>query len=207
MIDKSESIQNLAKALLVFDAEVAKVSKTASNPFFKNKYAPLPEIQDAVKEPLLKAGLTLKQIPLGEHSLYSILIHAESGEWLGGEFIMHPAKDDPQGNGSRLTYQKRYALGAMLGINIDEDDDGNRASSVPKPKPELPKPQPDPPKPQPEADPFTMTEFDQAIAMIRKADTEAALMDIYNTFAAYRKEKEFMSELSKRKTEIKRLVA
>jgi len=193
MIDKSESIQNLAKALLVFDAEVAKVSKTASNPFFKNKYAPLPEIQDAVKEPLLKAGLTLKQIPLGEHSLYSILIHAESGEWLGGEFIMRPAKDDPQGNGSRLTYQKRYALGAMLGINIDEDDDGNRASSVPKP--------------QPEADPFTMTEFDQAIAMIRKAETEAALMDIYNTFSAYRKEKEFMSELSKRKTEIKRLVA
>ena len=37
-----------------------------------------------------------------------------------------PAKsNDPQGNGSRLTYQRRYALGAILGIATEPDDDGN----------------------------------------------------------------------------------
>jgi hypothetical protein len=96
----------------------------------------------------------------------------------------------------------KYALLQIFLIPTDEEKDPDVSSHEVKPKPKT-----DPPKPQPEADPFTMTEFDQAIAMIRKADTEAALMDIYNTFAAYRKEKEFMSELSKRKTEIKRLVA
>lgn len=200
MIDKSESIKNLAAALLVFDAEVNKVSKTANNPFFKNKYAPLPEIQDAVKEPLLKAGLTVKQIPIGEHALYTILIHAESGEWIGGEYVMKPAKDDPQGNMARITYQRRGSLGAILGLNIDEDDDGNRASQV-KPKPEPQKPE----APAPTGL-FSMTEFDQALSMIRKAETESDLMDIYNTFSAYRKEKEFMAELSKRKTELKRMM-
>jgi hypothetical protein len=41
---------------------------------------------------------------------------------------MKPAKEDPQAYGSVITYQRRYALGAILGLNIDEDDDGNKAS-------------------------------------------------------------------------------
>ena len=41
---------------------------------------------------------------------------------------MRPTKNDPQGLGSVITYQRRYALGAILGLNIDDDDDGNRAS-------------------------------------------------------------------------------
>ena len=38
---------------------------------------------------------------------------------------MTPTKNDPQGAGSVITYQRRYALGAILGLNIDEDNDGN----------------------------------------------------------------------------------
>jgi hypothetical protein len=34
--------------------------------------------------------------------------------------------------GSAITYQRRYALGAILNLNIDEDDDGNQASARPK---------------------------------------------------------------------------
>jgi len=41
---------------------------------------------------------------------------------------MKPVKNDPQGQGSAITYQRRYALGAILGLNIDADDDGNQAS-------------------------------------------------------------------------------
>jgi hypothetical protein len=35
----------------------------------------------------------------------------------------------PQGYGSALTYARRYALAAMVGIAPDDDDDGNGASS------------------------------------------------------------------------------
>jgi hypothetical protein len=52
----------------------------------------------------------------------------KSGEWLGSHFTMKPMKNDPQGIGSCITYMRRYALAAILGLNIDEDDDGNSAS-------------------------------------------------------------------------------
>jgi hypothetical protein len=52
----------------------------------------------------------------------------KSGEWLGSHFTMKPVKNDPQGIGSCITYMRRYALAAILGLNIDEDDDGNQAS-------------------------------------------------------------------------------
>jgi hypothetical protein len=128
MIEKSQSIKNIAKALFIFDAEMEKICKTATNPFFKNAYAPLPEILSEIKEPLQKAGLTVKQFPTGEHELTTLIMHYESGEFIQSAYVMKPAKDDPQGEGSRITYQRRYALGAALGLNIDEDDDGNKAS-------------------------------------------------------------------------------
>lgn len=142
-MNKSESIKNLAAALLIFDEKVSTVKKGEVNPFFKNKYAALPDILSAIKQPLLESGLTVKQFPVGEHELTTIVMHAESGEYIESTYKMRPGKDDPQGEGSRITYQRRYALGAALGLNIDEDDDGNKASKPPqetqhqKPKPSL----------------------------------------------------------------------
>ncbi len=89
-MNKSESIKNIAKAMLIFDSEVSKVEKTATNPFFKNAYAPLPEILQAIKDPLLKAGLTVKQFPVGQYELCTIIIHAESGEYLESTYQMKP---------------------------------------------------------------------------------------------------------------------
>jgi hypothetical protein len=47
-----------------------------------------------------------------------------SGEWLSESYEMVPSKNDPQGAGAVITYQRRYALGAILGLNIDIDTDG-----------------------------------------------------------------------------------
>lgn len=127
-MNKSDSIKQIAAALIKFDAEISKIKKEAINPFFKNAYCPLPDILDAIKEPLLKAGLTVKQFPSGEHELTTIVIH-ESGEYLESTYKMMPTKNDPQSEGSRITYQRRYALGSVLGLNIDEDDDGNKATT------------------------------------------------------------------------------
>lgn len=137
-MEKSESIKNIADALLKFDSEVSKIAKSATNPFFKNTYAPLPEILSAIKKPLLMAGLTVKQFPEGEHGMTTIIIHPASGEWISSTYFMRPAKDDPQGEGSCITYQRRYALGSCLGLNIDIDDDGNKASEPEKEKDERP---------------------------------------------------------------------
>jgi hypothetical protein len=127
-MEKSESIKNLATALVKFNGLVGKVSKDSKNPFFKSKYAALPDILSAIHLPLQEAGLTLNQFPSGSHGLTTILIHADSGEYMMDTYEMKPTKDDPQGVGSCITYQRRYAVGAVLSLNIDEDDDGNEAS-------------------------------------------------------------------------------
>lgn len=132
-MNKSESVKELGKALLEFHKEVGKVAKDSANPFFKSKYASLTNIQQAVKEPLEKAGLVYAQFPDGAHGLTTIIIHSESGEWIEATSEMTPTKNDPQGQGSAITYQRRYALASALGLTVDEDDDGN-AASQPKAK-------------------------------------------------------------------------
>lgn len=128
MINKSESIKELATALVKFHGEMGKVAKDKVNPFFKSKYADLSVILTAIKEPLLNAGLAVTQLPVGENQLSTLLMHGPSGEWIEATYAMAPVKADPQGLGSVITYQRRYALGAVLQLNIDEDDDGNAAS-------------------------------------------------------------------------------
>lgn len=127
-MNKSESIKNIATALLSFQGEIGKIKKEAKNPFFKSTYASLPNILDAIQEPLQSSGLSFMQLPCGDHGLNTLIMHAESGEWISSEYNMRPVKDDPQGRGSCITYMRRYALAAALGLNIDEDDDGNAAS-------------------------------------------------------------------------------
>jgi hypothetical protein len=128
---KSESIKQLASALMVFHIKIDTIKKDATNPFFKSKYASLSNILDAIKIPLAESDLSFSQHPMGENGLSTILMH-KSGEWIGSHFTMKPVKNDPQGIGSCITYMRRYALAAILGLNIDEDDDGNAASTPTK---------------------------------------------------------------------------
>lgn len=139
-MEKSESIKNLATALVKFNSEVGKIHKKSDNPFFKSKYASLPDILSEISEPLQSAGLVVVQLPDG-NSLTTMLIHSESGEYISSTAEMKPVKTDPQSLGSAITYYRRYMLGAILSLNIDEDDDGNKGS---KPQPAAAKPQTQP---------------------------------------------------------------
>jgi hypothetical protein len=105
--------------------------KDSANPFFKSKYADLASIWDACREPLSKNELAIIQIPQCD-GIETILAHS-SGEWIKGFLKISPAKQDAQSIGSALTYARRYALAAMVGI-APEDDDGNAAVTPPAPK-------------------------------------------------------------------------
>lgn len=131
-MEKSATIQNLAKALCAFQSSVGRVKKDSANPFFKSSYASLSNILDAIQEPLAEAGLAVSQFPVGDSGLTTILMHSESGEYIMDTYVMKPVKSDPQSIGSAITYQRRYALGAVLSLNITDDDDANAASSPAK---------------------------------------------------------------------------
>jgi hypothetical protein len=118
----SESIVNISKALAKFHSLVSTISKDAKNPFFKSSYASLPHILTEIQEPLEKSGLVITQFPDNE-GLTTLLIHADSGEYLQATYIMPVAKaNDPQALGSAISYARRYAVSSILNLKIDDDD-------------------------------------------------------------------------------------
>ncbi len=139
----SESVTAIYKALIEFHGSVGKVKKDSKNPHFKSTYASLPDILDAVTAPLTSAGLCVIQMPAGRSGLTTRLCHI-SGEWLEETYEMPPAQATPQGIGSAITYQRRYALCAVLSLNVD-DDDGHAGSVQPATKQAAAKSAPPPP--------------------------------------------------------------
>ena len=135
IMDKSESIKELAAALSKAQGEFAGAVKDTANPFFKSKYADLESCVSAIKSPLAKHGLSFVQISHNQENSANIetLIMHSSGEWLmTGQVSVPVTKADAQGFGSAMTYARRYSLSAAFGI-APEDDDGNAAA---KAKPE-----------------------------------------------------------------------
>lgn len=140
-MNKSESIKAFAEALAKFQGEVKNPPKSADNPFFKSKYTPLDVMIDTAKPLLNKHGLSYIQSCSGDGqniTVTTLLMH-NSGEWVETDPLTLKAdKATAQGAGSAITYGRRYALAAALGLASDEDDDGNGAEpkKTPKSKPQ-----------------------------------------------------------------------
>ena len=140
-MNKSDSIKNLSIALSKFQSEVKNPPNTANNPFFKSKYAPLSDVLNITRPILSKYGLSIVQAPStnGENIVITTLLLHESGEWLEPEPLsLKMDKVTAQGAGSAITYARRYALSAILGISSEDDGDGNQSNTdkkqVEKPK-------------------------------------------------------------------------
>lgn len=133
-MSQSESIDLLSAALVEFQRSAPDIKKNAVNPHFKNRYADLSSIIDAVRAPLTDAGLAVVQLPDGD-DLITRLVH-KSGQWISSRTALKCSKPDAQGYGSALTYARRYAISAMLNLAAD-DDDGEAASRAPR-KPAAP---------------------------------------------------------------------
>jgi hypothetical protein len=91
-MQKSESIKHIAAAINAFHLKVEKIKKDAKNPFIGNTYASLSNILDAIQMPLSESGLSYSQFPTGDHGLTTILMHAESGEFLMADYTMQPLR-------------------------------------------------------------------------------------------------------------------
>lgn len=128
----SESIANIAAALVQFQAEVKNPEKKGLNPHFKSKYAELDVIINTIRPTLEKHGLAFIQNPVqsdGQVGVYTILIH-KSGEYIQFAPVMIPLqKATPHQVGAALTYAKRYSLGSALGLATEEDKDGNEINN------------------------------------------------------------------------------
>jgi len=129
----STEITELAKAMLKVQAALQPAMKDRENPFTKSNYATLNSVMEACRDALLENGIWLAQYPVpveaGHVGLVTKLTHAESGQWQSSLMVMPLPKPDPQGYGSAMTYSRRYALSALIGIVTEEDDDGAAAGT------------------------------------------------------------------------------
>jgi hypothetical protein len=168
-MNKSESIVKLSAALCKFHGAMGKVGKDSINPHFRNRYASLSNIIEAVKPHLNAAGLSIIQMPTTE-GLETLLLH-DSGEYISSLSTI-AAKDpmNPQAVGSAITYARRYALGSVLSLNIDEDDDATAATVAPKAEP-APQAKPQAPKVLPALTPEDADKWGKAVAALANGKT------------------------------------
>ena len=125
----SEKIDLISKALVAAQKEIKPAIKESKNPYFRSTYADLTAVVEAIKEPLNKHGISFLQlVHSGERDTVETVLLHESGQYISTETRVYCARpNDPQAFGSGITYTKRYALQAALGLPT-EDDDGNSAA-------------------------------------------------------------------------------
>jgi hypothetical protein len=123
------TITSISKALVLAQREMGDARKDSKNPFFKSTYADLNAIREACIPVLNKYGIVVLQ-PTAMHEgntyVETVLLH-ESGESISSSLAVVVAKqNDPQAQGSAISYARRYALKSLLNIG-DSDDDGEAA--------------------------------------------------------------------------------
>jgi len=110
--------------------EIGIVKKNAKNPHFKNTYADLNALIEAVEPILLEKGLILLQ-PIKDGKVYTQIIDIDNGEMIESSIDLSPNLT-AQALGSQITYFRRYQISSILSLQAS-DDDGQLASQ-PQPK-------------------------------------------------------------------------
>jgi hypothetical protein len=138
----SKDIAKIALALSKAQATIENVGKDKQG--YGYKYADLASCLQAIKKPMSDNGLSITQLVTSENDkpmLITLLMH-ESGQWLKSVFpiesvIVKTKAGTVTGNslqhlGAGLTYCRRYALSAIMGL-AQEDDDAQCLTVTAKP--------------------------------------------------------------------------
>lgn len=112
------------KKLLEFQKLGITIKKGNINPHFKNRFADMNEVLEKVTKPLNNLGVVIIQT-VQLDGLKTLLWDTEDDTFIESviEFVQ---KTDAQKLGSNITYNRRYSLVTMLGLE-DEDDDASKA--------------------------------------------------------------------------------
>lgn len=129
---------DLAAALVAFQASAPSINKgrtamieTKSGGSYSYTYADLSDIWESIREPLKASGLAVTQALTGGSDGYMGIrttVWHESGQCVSDTVQIAVTSRTPQEVGSQITYFKRYALSAVLGLSTEDDDDGAAAS-------------------------------------------------------------------------------
>lgn len=123
---------SLNAALLSVQQNIPQLTRDSINPHYKNKYVSLDSLMPQILPLLNDNWLVLSQLPThidGAPALTTRITHAPTGEFVEATMPLILDKQNSQGQGSAITYARRYQLLSMLGLVADVDDDGAQAST------------------------------------------------------------------------------
>lgn len=184
---RSEKIESIAAALFKVQGQLSPMRKDGENPFTNSKFIKLETIWGTVLPLFQDAGIYLAAFPdtatEDAISVTTIAFHVATEQYIGSTMTV-PFKDEAKKSsaqvvGSVISYARRYALLALLGI-VHDDDDGNmgRTTATQPQRQQAQRPQARPAA-QPERNPIdvafdTMSVPDQARATLYDGALEQA---------------------------------
>ncbi len=132
----SDNITSITPAFVAALGAVRDVVKDTDNAFGGYKYATLDAVTAMARPVLAANGLAVTQEVIeGEHAIKIVTrVWHISGQWIESEPLPLAIEDrkgmtHAQAIGSTITYGRRYALQAMLGITAEADDDASDAGN------------------------------------------------------------------------------
>ena len=125
-------IVTLIEAKLAARKGFTELKKTGFNPHFKSNYSTLGDIMDACSEALTANGIDVSHIMSVTDGVTLCTCRLTHNDGEAMESSLPGATGTPQQMGSAITYNRRYTLQALLGLEGDPqaEDDGNQAQAA-----------------------------------------------------------------------------
>lgn len=115
-------MKELYKALFEASKELHAVPRDAQGNF--GTYTTLESLIDYTKPLLARHGLFILQRFIND-SISTMIVHPDSGQTLESTYKLVAEKQTPQSYGAAITYARRYAILALLGIASGDDPDAH----------------------------------------------------------------------------------
>lgn len=171
--------ESIYHTLAVVQQELPDIGRDGTNDAYGSKYITLSGLLRAVRPTLIKHDLILvtrlKPATVGLNVSVTLRSLA-TGQEIESSLDSSPGLANDQKIGTSITYLTRYLTASLLGITIDEDDDGNLSAGV-KAKtkfieaPPVPSPRTDPNFKR-ESDPILQGFVDKAVELFKPTSTK-----------------------------------
>ncbi|KLQ32530.1 hypothetical protein ABR33_05930 [Enterobacter bugandensis] len=127
IIQFSATRSEFMKAFFAARKNIGTIAKKRKNDHLKSTYANLSDYLDAIDSAIEEQGLMVIQSPgaftaAGDMPMETRIEHVESGEYMVALMEIHVDRKNAQGDGSAISYARRYHIGALFGLTADDDD-------------------------------------------------------------------------------------
>lgn len=127
-MQQSEQVNELFAAIAKAQAEIRNPAKNTKNTYYKNEYADLTAVLNAIRPVAAAHGLSFVQSVdmVDDRVTVQSQVSHSSGQWIKSSAMVplsENVKNVPQEIGIISTYIRRYQAQAMWCINAEQDDD------------------------------------------------------------------------------------